>query len=276
MLNLQNVSATTMFKFFGIPCSLLENLFSALNIETIGDLKSVMNEKPIIFNKFANPFVKRDCQMVIMKTEFLEKNYSLKGNNLPFSDLNMICDKAKVISEEKTKGSELILSSLVEQDKKYTYYFLNDLNITQIKDMFRYQNSTSKPLILKAAKMGIKNFQVLINGINLFDEQLIRQSKEIDYFEGDLFHLNYEEKKAIVLDELESYIDYLEKNAEFCVWGENNAVKIRLMREALISKSVAALRNKERLINTFTNYTTLSELEQGIVKNKTLNRFIIR
>lgn len=277
MLNLQNASAITMFKFFGIPASFVEDLFSKLHIETIGDLKCAINEKPITFNMYAKSiFTKKHCQEVIMKTEALERKYNLRENaNIPFKNLNMISAFAREASEKNTKGNELLLSSIVGQDGRSSFNGIISLNVSEIKKLFYYQNSSSKPLILEASQIGSKNLQAIINAINLFDEQLIRQNEEEHNFGEDLFHLNYEEKKAIVLDEISSYIDYLEENAENCVWGINNESKIRFMRESLISKSVIAIRNKERLINTFTNYTTLTELEKGVVKNKTLDRFII-
>lgn len=277
MLNLQNASAITMFKFFGISSSFVEKLFQKLKIKTIRDLKCAINEKPITFNMYANNFAKEYCQEVLMKTEALERKYSLRENsNIPFKNLNTISVFTRQASEEKTKGNELLLSSIVGQLDRATFDFLLDLNISEIKKLFYCQNSSSKPLILAASKIGPKNLQDIINAINLFDEQLIRQNEEEHNPYDDLFHLNYEEKKAIVMEEISSYIDYLEQNAKVCVWGENNATKIRFMREALISKSVAAIRNKERLINTFTNYTTLKELEKGVVKSKTLDRFIIK
>lgn len=278
MLDFQNVSAITMFKFFGIPYSFVEDLFSNLHIKTIGDLKYTINEKSMIFNMYANnKFTKKYCQEIIMKTEALEKKYSLREtSNLAFQNLDMISVFDRTISEEKTKGDELILDALVGKDRRYSFYFLLNLPVSIIKQLFYYQNSSSKPLILEAYKIGLKNLQYIINAINLFDEQLIRQNKEKHNFGDDLFHLNYDAKKDIVIEEVESYIDYLEENAKVCVWGVNSETKIKFMREAFISKSVAAIRNKERLINTFTNYTTLTELENGIIKNKTLDRFIIR
>lgn len=277
MIDLQNAKAITMFDFFGIPSSFVEDLFHKLNIETIGDLKYVINEKPITFNMYSKSiFTKKCCQEVIMKTEALERKYNLRENaNIPFKNLNMISVFAREASEKNTKGNELLLSSIVFQDGRSSFNGIISLNVSEIKKLFYYQNSSSKPLILEAPRIGSKNLQAIINAINLFDEQLIRQNEEEHNFGDDLFHLNYEEKKAIVLDEISSYINYLEENAENCVWGNNNESKIRFMRESLISKSVIAIRNKERLINTFTNYTTLTELEKGVVKNKTLDRFII-
>lgn len=273
MLDLQNVSVIQMFKFFGSPSALVEDLFQKKNIKTIGDLRKVVQEQPNCFNYF----IKESCDKVLRKTNILEEKYSLKETStFPFQNLDMISKEEKETSEKNTQGKELILESLVGQCGRNTFNFLLDLSVFDIKKLFYYQNSTSEPLILAAENIGLYNLEVIKYAIKLFDEQLIRQNEEEHPFEADLFHLNYDEKRAIVIEELSSYIDYLETNADRCVWGDNNKAKIRYMREALISKSVAAIRNKERMINTFTNYTTLTELEMGVIKNKTLDRFIRR
>ena len=273
MLDLQYVSVITMFKFFGIPYSFVEDLFRKMNIKTVGDLRKAVLEQPNCFNYF----IKENCNKVLRKANFLEEKYSLKETStLPFQNLDMISKEEKETSEKNTQGKELILESLVGQCGRNTFNFLLDLSVFDIKKLFYYQNSTSKPLILAAENIGLYNLEVIKYAIKLFEEQLIRQNEEEHPFGADLFHLNYDEKRAIVIEELSSYIDYLETNADRCVWGDNNKVKIRYMREALISKSVAAIRNKERMINTFTNYTTLIELEMGVIKNKTLDRFIRR
>ena len=43
----------------------------------------------------------------------------------------------------------------------------------------------------------------------------------------------------------------------------------RMQREGI-------LEDRRRLVNAISNYTTLSELEQGVVKKRTLNRFIVK
>lgn len=273
MLDLQNISAIAMFKFFGRPFALVEDFFQEKNIKTIGDLRKARIEKAYFFD-----YITRDiCDDVLLKTILLEEKYSLKETSTtPFQNLDIISKEDKEMSEKSTKGKELILESLVGQWGRNAFNFLLDLPVSLIKQSFFYQNSTSEPLILEAKKMGLYNLEVIKYAIKLFDEQLLRQNEEEHPFGADLFHLNYDEKRAIVIEELSSYIDYLEINADRCVWGDNNKAKIRYMREALISKSVVAIRNKERMINTFTNYTTLTELEMGVIKNKTLDRFIRR
>lgn len=43
----------------------------------------------------------------------------------------------------------------------------------------------------------------------------------------------------------------------------------------MLSEKKNALRNKRRLIETFTNYMTLTELEEGVIENHTLDRFML-
>lgn len=273
MSNLQNVDAIQMFAFFGYGFAYdsNKNVFEKLNIKTIEDLEFAMKKYPNLFNFYDY------CETVLLKTKLLEEKYTLKPQDSTsyFGDLSMLSKSSIQASEEKTKGDELLLCSLVGQFSRNSFNCLLDLNVSQIKNLFYYQNRSSKPLILKAAKIGAKNLQAIINAIKFFDAQIVRQNDEAHIDGADLFHLNYEGKRVIVLEEIESYIDYLEENAKNCVWGPNTETKIRFMREAFRRQNEAAIRNRERLINTFTNYLTLSELESGVVKNKTLERFIV-
>ncbi len=241
MLDLQNVLVTEMFKFFGRSVSLEEEFFRKMNIQTIGDLRKIVQEQPNCFNyfikeKYYNYFIKESCEEILLKTSLLEEKYCL-SSTIPFQNLDMISKEEKETSEKSTKGKELILEALVGQYGRATFNFLLDLSVFEIKKLFYYQNSISKPLILEAGKIGLYNLEVIKYAIKLFEEQLIRQNEEEHSFGIDLFHLNYDAKRAIVIEELASYVDYLEANALRCVWGDNNKVKIRYMKEALISQS---------------------------------------
>lgn len=177
----------------------MEDLFSKLHIETIIDLKCTIKEKSITFNMYANSLAKKYCREVIIKTEALERKYSLRENaNIPFKNLNMISAFTRQASEEKTKGSELLLSSIVGQSGRSIFNGILSLNVYEIKKLFYYQNSSFKPLILKVSQIGSKNLQAIINSINLFDEQIIRQYRERHVIGSDLFTLNREAKQNIV------------------------------------------------------------------------------
>lgn len=81
MLDLQNVSVIQMFKFFGSPSALVEDLFRKMNIKTVGDLRKAVQEQPNCFNYF----IKESCDKVLRKTNILEEKYSLEETStFPF------------------------------------------------------------------------------------------------------------------------------------------------------------------------------------------------
>lgn len=89
--------------------------------------------------------------------------------------------------------------------------------------------------------------------------------------------LNKKEKEEIVESELKEIVEYLLDNAEQCVWGNlPSSKKIQMLRTIYATRGEQTLEDRKRLVNAISNYTTLSELEQGVVKKRTLDRFIVR
>lgn len=114
------------------------------------------------------------------------------------------------------------------------------------------------------------------NAINFYEEQVIRQAMEIEDLSINLFDLNKEEKSLIVEEEYSQIATYIVDNALICVWGDLNDTLKRKLYYSINGKGNANKMIKRRLINTIADYTTLSELQEGIVKTKTLDRFILK
>lgn len=50
----------------------------------------------------------------------------------------------------------------------------------------------------------------------------------------------------------------------------------RLLEDCLTEKREININNRNRLIEIFTNYMTLEELENGAIENHTLDRFMLK
>lgn len=195
MLKLQHIDAIEMLKFFNLCINDYDKKrFETLKIKTIADLEGAIKEN---YKNFFGSFSYERYDKTLRKIKKIEEKYTLQDPSSIsyFQDLSMIFESSKRESEENTKGDELLLYSIVGQSDRSSFNFLLNLNIDQIKKLFYCQDDSSKPLILQAAKIGLKNLQAIINAINLFDEQILRQNEEKHLEEVDLFHLNYEEKK---------------------------------------------------------------------------------
>jgi len=114
----------------------------------------------------------------------------------------------------------------------------------------------------------------IVNGINMYNEQLLRQSLETPNNVDNLFTYNQQEKREIIESELDEIVNYLITNADTCIWGK--VLQLPLISMINIYRENDSAR-RERLINCLANYTTLGEIEHGFVKSKVLDkRFITK
>ena len=115
------------------------------------------------------------------------------------------------------------------------------------------------------------------NMINFYEEQVIRQAKETGKLGVNLFDLNKNEKREIVEKDINEIIEYLLDNAEVCVWGPLSVTSRNVLNGVLDnSKSIRAYNAKYGLIDAISDYTTLSEVEDGLVRKRVLDRFIVK
>lgn len=124
---------------------------------------------------------------------------------------------------------------------------------------------------------GITTVKRVVDCVNFYEQQVLRQANETSECGINLFMLNKKEKDEIVESQIKDIVEYLVDNASVCVWGNlPSSKKIEMLRSIFAVRGEYLLENRQRLINAISNYTTLSELEEGIVKKKTLDRFIVR
>ena len=198
-------------------------------------------------------------------------------------------DKTINITDERNKGkvlltsNPLILHSGIENIRK--------LSIAELKhylshlDSYKFSNEA-----LQIPKIGSKQIQLIVDAIRFYDEQIIRQAFETEEKNINLFFLNKKAKNEMVEAQLKSIAEYLVDNAQLCVWGNLTPTQ----KKKIISLALTNNDKKTRgsLINAISNYTTLSELENGILKEqeiptvidgvikrtktKPIDRFIVR
>lgn len=180
-----------------------------------------------------------------------------------------IDDKRISITDERNKGkvlltsSPLILHSGIEAIRK--------LSISEIKHCLSHINSNSlRSEILNFIK--IKEQEKLLNAIRFYDEQVIRQSLETEESDINLFFLNKKAKTEIVESQLTEIATYIVDTAKECIWGRLTNVQKKQIISAILTNQDQKTRGS--LINAISNYTTLKELEQGILKEQEIPEII--
>jgi len=158
---------------------------------------------------------------------------------------------------------------------------INKLKIMSIEEIKHLSGHLSgynlKNALTIKRNFGIDTVKKVADCVKFYEEQVLRQASEMDINDGNLFMLNKKEKDEIVESQFKEIVEYILDNADVCVWGNlPSSQKILMIRTIFAVRGEQILQDRQRLINVISNYTTLSELEKGVVKNRTLDRFIVR
>lgn len=116
----------------------------------------------------------------------------------------------------------------------------------------------------------------ILNAIKLYNEQIERQYLECADEEQlpNLFKLNSDKKTKLIAEQIKEIADYIGNNAIGFVWGEYNATEMQRIYLAAYGSSLQDVERRKRLINTLSNYTSLEEAENGLIRTRAINRFL--
>lgn len=163
------------------------------------------------------------------------------------------------------------------------YNMLNDVTINEAKNLLSKVTAYDKPstgnnaFIEKFRRFTITDAANVRDAINFYEEQVLRQAYEANKRGVNLFSLNKTQKDLIVRKNVENIVKYLVENADNYVWGKLSSIqKNKLVTAVTKCSGYENQLIRERMIELITNYTTLKELQSDKVKEKVLNRFIIK
>ena len=110
--------------------------------------------------------------------------------------------------------------------------------------------------------------------INLYDEQVVRQRlSHNNANDCNLFTLDQNSKKLILLEQLKDIVEYLFDTTEGCIFGELNPTsKSKIASAAISTNGEENERTRTNLISMLSDYTTLEELEKGILTEQEVIR----
>jgi len=286
MMTLDDISIQNLFEYlterFGKNNELVK-IIEENNIENYRQLEELI--KKIKYNKDINVSVFR--RFLSNAMDNLETTNSLTEGPIICKFNTYINSKIDSSSLEKT-DKETSCTKLIYTNPTRFYYTpkisdFNKLSIYQVKYLLsrgyisktqKGQKGVQNALISNIRYFGNKDFIKIERAINFYEEQVIRQAQESGLEKVNYFVLNKEEKELIIRDNYEEIIEYIVSNANNCIWGELTQPKKEIMLHS-IHGAGSYQKIKENFVNIFSDYTTLSELESGKVKQKILQRFII-
>lgn len=286
MIKLCDVSTERLITFLKYDLYKQGEVLNAYLALTKHSIKDYQTLKDMIQNgrrEFKNEFLKNAVSEV-------EKNIEY-ANQLGKEPVLFTCDNYKdanvdqktlKVTDRKNSCGVLLYKSpaIVSRGKSGA---LDHIQISEAKSLLgkvigHSKGCTGNNAFVEAMnRFGELDSSKIRDAINFYEKQVLRQAEETKKRGVNLFIVNQREKQFIVREEIKSIVKYLVDNADVCVWGElSSAQKTRLMSAVTRYSGYENQLLRERMIQIITNYTTLSELQTGVVKQKTLDRFIVK
>lgn len=182
-----------------------------------------------------------------------------------------IDDYTIFLTDSNVSGKKLIYNppTYAESLKKE---MISDKSVSQLKYLLQHTEPNGTCAFRRIySRFSQNNTIQLQNAINFYEQQVIRQYEETHKTGVNLFTLNYEQKRPLAEEQLPEIISYLiDMRYEKLIWGDFSA-----SQKSTILRAIKGENNpcKENFIDIIANYTTLSELEEGVVKTKVIDRF---
>ena len=213
---------------------------------------------------------------ILMSTEWELAKDNKTTKNLLIYTTKGYSDDALEYTDEHTMSSQLLLYNPIFLQIT-DYNLIKKLSIHELKHYLSHTNERGSNLFMAYSKNRYQNkIEDILKLISLYEEQVINQSLETDQRGINLFTFNQEKKQKIVLEVIYDVIEYFLENTEEFIWGPLTEFQRQQLIDAKQKQSQDENSVFYNLIHIITNYTTLSELNADFIKNKTLDKFIIK
>jgi len=245
------------------------------NVTNYGDLKDLIKSGILEFQTDYLENALQEAEIALMTASGNAKTYE----NSFYID-SEIDEETLLQTDIETKADVLLLSDIFRtngnQISTLRYYSINFL-----KEMLKNYSISSFGKIENSYISNIRSFgNISVNRLNsaieFYEQQVIRQAELYPWCKKvDVFSLDKEYREEATEEQIDETARYLIDNATECVWGNLNSKQKRLLEKIIkgyMTSNVMAA--KQNLIDTISNYSTLSELETGLVRSRTIDRFI--
>ena len=267
MIKLEHVSTTRIFNYAknfkdrDMTAKKIYELFIKYEIRDYQRLKELLNSQKEEF-KHISHFLQR---------ELYEVEFGLKK-------ANEIDIEPEIFTFETYQNSGVDIETLKLTDRENNGNILlyscpttrggariNKLKYMSIEEIKNLASHLSEYHFDNALSMkknfGIDTIKRVVDVVKFYEEQVLRQAKETEERNINLFLLNKEAKDEIVESQFKEIIEYLLDTSEQCIWGNlPSTKKIQMLRTIYAVKGQGVLEDRRRLVNAISNYTTLSEL----------------
>lgn len=264
MIKLENVYANSIISY---NAYVIRDLMEKLDIKSFEELLELRKEFP----EYNWDKVQKDIIYAQKRIELANKRgqepeiYSTKGySNIELSK-----------QDELNNGDILLLHSPTGHRVKFVH--IKHKPISLIKEELSHTIVDGRNAFVYINRhMGASSIPKLISAIEMYEDQIERQSRLTKDMTTDLFKIDRYDKKMIVDEVYKDIMMYLIDNAEFgLVWDNLSDNQKNIYISSIYNAGVHDIETRNKVISYISNYTTLSELEE-VAKGdcKVLKRFI--
>ena len=264
MLELKNVAVEQVFR------TLSSKRLSKLANENVRTIQDLLDGLPK-YSGYLSDYDFKQLSYAIRHVEFANK----RGVEPEIYETKEYEDESLKYNDALNKGEVLLLSAPTTEYVT-SFNVLRRLPIESIKRLLTLTNDEGKNFLISEVKrIGPKALPVILKAIEMYSDQIVRQSELTDSRDINLFTYQQEEKKEIVTEKYAEIIAYLLDNTKEFVWGEVSERQKNLYLSSVVNNRQMDTMVKNRMVNNVANYTTLPELEKVASNDyKVLKRFI--
>lgn len=266
MIKLENIYANSIIPYYAYA---IRDLMKKHNVKSLEELLKLEKEYP----KYNWEEFQKDILSAKKRMELANKRGQAPKIYLTKGYSNIELNK----QDELNNGEILLLNSAIGHKVKFSH--IKNKPISLIKEELSYTMPDGQNVFIRNNRhMGVSSIPKVLSAIEMYEEQIERQSKLTTDISVDVFNIDKYDKKEIVDDKYKNIIMYLIDNAKFgLIWDSLSDTQKAIYISSINNSGVNDIETRNKLISYISNYTTLPELEEVSKGNcKVLKRFIVK
>lgn len=267
MLELKNVAVgEALFRFD----PRIEKIIEENNVISVQDLLDALSKYPNV------DWPKNDIEGKFLKYTNQSVNLAQKRGKEPTLYETKQYEDKSLEYNDSLNGGNILLLSAPTTEQRIVFSTLDGLSVATIKKYLSLTDRNGRNyLVSKVRTVSSNNVSRIINAINIYTDQVVRQSELTDSRCENLFTYQQDEKREIVEVKYAEIIAYLIHDTKEFIWGGLSDNQKKLYLSSVVNKRQLEGIVRDRMIDNVANYTTLPELEK-VAKGdyKVLKRFI--
>ncbi len=274
MLKLENVST---YDF--LVCLLFSKNENERALGEILQIYEVYDYQRLEFFIMYKPINGIDYSILEEKLKSVKKRVA-RTNELGIEPQIYLTNNFFSTTDADVKGKSLILANPIYIPSKNTTVAKMDINT--IKHLLSYATPDGKNALTYVYGIGNLSINKIYNAVLFYDAQVSRQAKSAFDYEAavnNLFEYNIDEKTEELVagtEPINYSLEYILDTAATMIWGPlTDSQKVRLNTMVKMTKEGKyGSKDLNEIFDVIRNYVTLEEVQKGLVKTRTIDRFI--